>query len=187
MNESDLSVTVLLKRIAGGDDEAWNLALPQVYEELRRTAHRLLNKQSADHTLQTTALVHEAYLKLVGAGGDWESRRHFECVAARAMRHVLVDHARAQRTNKRGGGGLQRVLLTDDLVQVSADQLDAIALDEALERLQLLDPEVAQVFELRCFGGLDYEAIGKVLDCSVRTVERRWRFVRSWLQQELEG
>lgn len=187
MDPTDLSVTVLLKRIADGDDGAWDLALPQVYGKLRSIAHRLLSKQPAGHTLQTTALVHEAYIKLVGVGGDWESRRHFECVAARAMRHILVDHARALQTDKRGGGGLQRVLLTDDLVQVEANQFDALAVDEALERLLKLDPEVAQVFELRCYGGLEFEAISRVLNCSVRTVERRWRFARSWLQEELEG
>jgi len=183
----DLTVTVLLKRIAAGDSAAWDLALPQVYEHLRTTAHRLLRDQAPGHTLQTTALVHEAYLKLVGAGADWESRRHFECVAARAMRHVLVDHARARRTEKRGGPGQQRVLLTEELAQVSGEPLDALVLDEALTRLQELDPEVVLVFELRCFGGLDFEAIARVLELSVRSVERRWRFVRSWLKKEMEG
>ena len=186
MDEPDLNVTVLLKRIAGGDGAAWDLVLPQVYEELRQIAQRLLRDQAPDHSLQTTALIHEAYLKLVGSDPDWESRRHFECVAARAMRHVLVDHARAKLTGKRGGGVAQRVPLTDDVAQVGADQLDALALDEALERLQKLDPEAAQVFELHCFGGLDHETIGRIVDCSERTVERRWRFVRSWLARELE-
>lgn len=187
MEKADLTVTVLLKRIAGGDQGAWGLVLPVVYDHLRATAHRLLRNQAPGHTLQTTALVHEAYMKLVGAGGDWESRRHFECVAARAMRQVLVDHARAQHADKRGGAGGFQVLLTEELAQVGEGPLDALALDEALTRLQELDPEVVSVFELRCFGGLDLESIARVLGLSLRTVERRWRFVRAWLAKELEG
>ena len=187
MEKADLSVTVLLKRIAGGDQGAWDLVFPQVYDHLRATAHRLLRNQAPGHTLQTTALVHEAYMKLVGAGGDWESRQHFECVAARAMRQVLVDHARAQRADKRGGAGGMQVMLTEELTQVAGEPLDALALDEALTRLQRLDPEVVGVFELRCFGGLELEAIARVLGISLRTAERRWRFVRSWLAKELEG
>jgi RNA polymerase sigma factor (TIGR02999 family) len=180
----DLSLTMILKRLDEGDASAWDEALRRVYGTLHEMAHRLMCDQAAGHTLQTTALVHEAYLKMVGASGGWETRRHFERVAARAMRQVLVDHARARKADKRGGQE-ERVLLTEDVVQAGTDGTDALALDEALERLCGLDPEVAQVAELRCFGGLQHDEVARVLDCSERTVERRWRFARSWLRKEL--
>jgi RNA polymerase sigma factor (TIGR02999 family) len=183
----DVGLTVILHRVADGDQGAWEEALERIYPKLHDMAHRLMRDQSGGHTLQTTALVHEAYIKLLGANADWETRRHFERVAARAMRHVLVDHARAHQTAKRGGGKERRVLLTDELAQADDGDFDTLALHDALERLQTLDPDAAQVAELRCFGGLQHDEIAKVVDCSERTVERRWRFARSWLRKELAG
>jgi RNA polymerase sigma factor (TIGR02999 family) len=186
MASDDLSITVILGRVADGEPGAWDQALARVYPQLREMAHRFMRDQSGGHTLQTTALVHEAYLKLAGGAGGWETRRHFERVAARAMRQVLVDHARGRDTQKRGGAGQRRVQLTDDLAEVQDVGFDVLSLHEALERLQELDPDVAQVAELRCFGGLQHDDIAKVVEVSERTVERRWRFARSWLRKELD-
>lgn len=187
MPTEDLSLTAILQRVAVGEEGAWDQALERVYPKLHDMAHRLMRDQSGGHTLQTTALVHEAYLKLLGAGTEWETRRHFERVAARAMRHVLVDHARAKQAEKRGGAQRKRVLLTDEVVRDDEGGLDALALNDALERLQELDPDAAQVAELRCFGGLQHDEIAQVVDCSERTAERRWRFARSWLRKELDS
>jgi RNA polymerase sigma factor (TIGR02999 family) len=186
MERDDLSITVILGRVAEGEPGAWDQALARVYPHLREMAHRFMRDQSGGHTLQTTALVHEAYLKLAGGAGGWENRRHFERVAARAMRQVLVDHARGRDTLKRGGAGQRRVQLTDDLAEAPELGCDVLALHEALERLQELDPGAAQVAELRCFGGLQHYDVARVIEVSERTVERRWRFARSWLRKELD-
>ena len=178
-------ITQLLERVSEGDQAAWNELLPRIYATLLEIAHRLMADQKPGHTLQTTALVHEAFLKLAGSDSRWETRRQFERIAAQAMRSVLVDHARSRQTLKRGEGW-RRVLLTEEVAEVTGPRFDVLALDEALESLHELDPETAEIAELRCFAGLEHAEIAKVTGRSKRTVERAWRFARSWLEREME-
>ena len=185
MNDSS-EIEELLRQIAEGSEVAWNALFPQIYGTLHMIAHRLMSKQNGHHTLQTTALVHEAFLKMVSGDRRWETRRHFERVAARAMRCVLVDHARERESLKRGGDR-QRELLTEEVAAVTGPGLDVLALDEAMKRLYACDTEAAEVAELRCFGGLSHEQIAGITGRSARTVDRVWRFARSWLDRELEG
>lgn len=157
-----------------------------VYAELRRLARRAMSRQAPGHTLQTTALLHEAWLRLEKVGARWESEEHFLAVAARAMRSVLVDHARRRSADKRGGGR-QRVDL-DDLVDVLQQRsADLLALDEALAELARLDEELGRIVELRFFGGLKHPAIADLLGVSLRRVERGWSTARSWLYTRLSS
>jgi len=182
-------LTRIIRRIGEGDAAAWDEGVALVYSSLKGMAHRFMLNQAAGHTLQTTALVHEVYLKLAGNDRHWESRRHFELVAARAMRQVLVDHARSRQAAKRGGDRRKQALQGDELAAGSGDDdgLSALALHESLERLQAADPEAAKVAELRCFGGLQVHEIARVLEWSERTVERRWHAARSHLRRDLGG
>lgn len=177
--------TVLLRRVQQGDAAAASELLPVVYEQLRATAGSFFRAQQASHTLQPTALVHEAYLKLVGsAGTEWEGRSHFCAVAATAMRQILLDHARTKRAAKRGGQA-GRAALTAVESPSSSEAIDLVALDEALTRLNEIDPEGARVVELRFFGGLSNEQIADVVGTSRPTVERSWRRCRAWLKTHL--
>jgi RNA polymerase sigma factor (TIGR02999 family) len=182
------AVTRLLLEWRDGDQEAFAAVLPLVYEELRVLARRALRGESEGHTLRTTALVHEAYLRLVGADVDWESSRHFKRVAARAMRRVLVDHARARKSQKRGGGapvvGLDAI---EELMPRSDRGDDLVHLDEALERLITLEERKGQAVELHYFGGLSYEEVADALGVSPATVHRDLRMARAWLYKELSG
>jgi RNA polymerase sigma factor (TIGR02999 family) len=178
-------ITRLLARAHEGDGAALDRLLPLVYDELRALAHRQRLRQGGAETLNTTALVHEAYLKLAGkAGGTYESRLHFFRVAARVMRDVLVDYARAQRTAKRGGGA-PAVSLTDfgDLPAIRVDEV--IGLDEALGRLEKFDAEGARLVELRYFAGLTLPEAAETLGLSERTAKRRWTTARAWLHHTL--
>ncbi|MEM1128463.1 MAG: sigma-70 family RNA polymerase sigma factor [Bacteroidota bacterium] len=159
---------------------------PHVNPELRRIAHHHLRRERADHTLNTTALVHEAYLRLVDHQAvDWKGRAHFYAVCAKAMRHILVDYARRKQAQKRGG---QAVHLALDDVQVAAQEraADLLALDEALTQLAALDPRLAQVVEHRFFGGLEVRETAEVLGLSPRTVKRDWRKARLWLLRAMQ-
>lgn len=183
-------VTTLLQVWGEGDETALNELLPLVYGELHRQAERFMRAQPAGHTLQTTAVVHEAYLRLVdrGTGGaEWQGRAQFFALASRAMRSALIDHARARRSAKRGGALRQLTLRAVDDVAGSEPDVDVLALDEALTRLAALDPRQAQVVELRYFGGLSIDEAAETLDVSHATVERDWRTARLWLKRELEG
>jgi RNA polymerase sigma factor (TIGR02999 family) len=189
----DRDVTALLRAWARGDRAALDELLPLVYGERRRQAARCLRAQPAGHTLQPTALVHEAYLRLVNRGGtgtDWQDRSHFFAVAARVMRSVLVDYARARRTAKRGGG-VQALTLgaTNAAAAVAASDagVDVELLDEALTRLAALDSRQARVVELRYFGGLNIGEAAEALDVSHATVEHEWKTARLWLRHELEA
>lgn len=186
---TDAELTQVIRRIGEGEAGAWDEAVALVYAQLKVIAHRFMLDQAGGHTLQTTALVHEVYIKLAGNDRRWESRRHFELVAARAMRQVLVDHARARQAAKRGGGQQVQELRGDELGDEPRldDGLTALALHESLERLQSTDPDAAKVAELRCFGGLQIEEIAKVLEWSERTVERRWRAARDHLRSHFGG
>jgi len=158
--------------------------VPLVYDELRVIATRLMRGERADHTLQATALVHEAYARLVDAQVDWRDRSHFFAIAARQMRRILVDHAKARGRVKRGGG--DRPLTLDEAVAVSGDSNEnLVELDEALERLAELDERKAKVVELHYFGGLTYDEAAEVLGISPATVDRDLRFAKAWLYREL--
>src|SRR5215471_173482 len=186
MEISSPQVTQLLQRWSDGDREALEQLTPLVYGELRLMARRYMRRQPTDHTLQTTALIHEAYLRLVGQEEKrWENRAHFFGVAAQAMRHILVDYARAQNMAKRGGGA-QQVSLDEALTVCPDSGAELVALDDALTALAKLDERQSQVVELRFFGGLTEEEIGEVLKVSARTVRSEWRLARLWLLRELD-
>jgi RNA polymerase sigma factor (TIGR02999 family) len=186
MEPPSQTVSQLLQRWSDGDSEALDQLAPMVYGELRLMARRYMRRQASGHTLQTTALIHEAYLRLVGQEEKrWENRAHFFGVAAQAMRHILVDYARARNMDKRGGGA-QRVSLDEALTVGPAPEADLVALDDALTALAKLDARQSQIVELRFFGGLTEEEIGEVLKVSARTVRSDWRLARLWLLRELD-
>jgi RNA polymerase sigma factor (TIGR02999 family) len=180
-------ITHLLLAWGQGDPAALDSLMPLVYGELRKVAARHLRGQRVGHTLQTTALVNEAYLRLIDASQvQWQDRAHFFAVAAHFMRRILVDFARSRNYQKRGGGA-QQVSLADALAIAPERGADLLALDEALTRLQALNERQAQVVELRYFGGLSEEETAEALKVSVRTVRRDWNFARVWLHRELTG
>jgi RNA polymerase sigma-70 factor (ECF subfamily) len=184
MDKDNGQVTQLLKAMHAGDAQAAESLLPLVYAELHRLAKGYMRRERPDHTLQATALINEAYLKLVGEDIDWNSRAHFIGLAANVMRRVLVDYARAHNAEQRGGG-LKRVEMQDDLA-ISAAQLDEVEhLDEALKKLEKENPRQARVVELRYFGGLSVEQIGALLDIAPRSVKRDWALARIWLFRQL--
>lgn len=182
---SSYPVTELLARWSGGDAAARDALVPVVYQELRRLARRCLSGQRSDHTLQPTALVHEAYMRLVKSDSmEWQSRIHFFAVAAQVMRQILVDHARARAAAKRGGGAC-KVTLNEEIGLRPKSELDILALDEALKRLLDLDARQCQIVELRFFGGLSIEETSKMLDISPATTKREWATARIWLHREM--
>ena len=179
-------VTALLISWSSGERSAADRLIPAVYDELHRQAARALRREGDEHTLQATALVHEAYLRLVDQRRvEWRNRAHFFGIAAEVMRRVLVDHARARLAAKRGGG-MQRLTL-DEAVEVSSGggDADVLALHDALERLALLDADQARLVELRYFGGLNIEETADTLGVSPATVKREWALARAWLRREL--
>lgn len=180
-------VTELLSRWSRGDDAAREALIPLVYEELRRIARRSLSSQSADHTLQPTALVHEAYLRLArNQPVEWQNRAHFFALSARMMRQILVDHARKHAAAKRGSNAI--TVQVDDLPGSStAPNLDMIALDDAMERLAKLDPRQCRIVELRFFGGLSIEETAEVEKISPATTKREWATARLWLYRAMNA
>ena len=183
------AVTLLLDRANHGDRAATEELLPLVYDELRQIAERHLAQERKDHTLQATALVHEAYLRLVGADGlGWQNRAHFFGAAAKAIRRILTDHARGRQRLKRGGKNAGRVPLENLELTVSGEsEVDFVGLDAALEKLGTLDAQKLKVVELRFFAGLKVEEVAQALGVSESTVARDWRFARVWLHRELGG
>ena len=180
-------VTELLAAWGAGDAGASDALVPLVYDELRRQARRALRREGEGHTLQATALVHEAWLRLDAQhDARWESRSQFLAVAAQTMRRVLVDHARARRALKRGGGDVQ-ITLGDAYSAVAPDAVDVIALDDALARLAVMDARKARLVELRYFAGLSIPEAAAALGVSQATVIREWAVARMWLRRELEG
>ena len=178
-------VTQLLLAWTRGDREALDRLVPLVSDELHGLAHRYMQREPAGHPLQTTALVNEAYLRLVDAGGvDWQGRAHFFAVCANVMRRVLVDAARSRRSQKRGGG-VTVLPLDEEEVQVPLPPVDVIALDEALGTLATFDPQGARIVELRFFGGLSEEEAAEVIGVSSRTIRREWTAAKTWLLGEL--
>ena len=185
MGSSSDAVSQLLQRWSDGDKGALDQLMPLVYAELRRMARRYMWQKPSGHTLQTTALIHEAYLRLVGHSEKrWESRAHFFGVAAQAMRHILVDYARARHASKRGGEA--RVVSLDEAAIVSEERAaELVSLDDALAELARLSPRQCQVVELRYFGGLSVTETAEVLKVSSDTVTRDWNQAKAWLRREL--
>lgn len=183
-SEPGADATVLLKRVSAGEAGAAEALLSLLYGELRRLAGSFFTRQRADHTLQPTALVNEAYIRLLKGDSAFESRGHFMAVAATAMRQVLTDHARRVRADKRGAG-LERVTLDDVQIGASSNTVDLIALDTALTKLAALNARHARVVELRAYAGMTVPEIAEVLGVSQRTVENDWRLVRAWMVREL--
>jgi len=178
---SPQEVTQLLADWGKGDRSALDKLLPLVHSELRRIAQRQMSQERPGHTLQATALVNEAYLKLAGQQGfDWQNRAHFFAVCAQVMRHILIDHARAHARDKRGGGAV-KVSLNDALVVADDQAGHFIALDEALRVLERLDPQKGKIVELRYFGGLSVDEAAEVMNISPRTVRREWQRAKAWL------
>lgn len=187
MTPTSHEVTQLLLAWGGGDKQALDRLVPLVYDELRRLAQSYMRKERANQSLQTTALIHEAYLRLIDASRvQWRNRAHFFGVAARLMRQILVGFARERGSQKRGGGA-QRVSLDEAMVIDEGLDEDLVALDEALGALAQFDARKAQVVEMRFFGGLTEEEIAEALDVSPETVRRDWRLARSWLRRKLSG
>jgi RNA polymerase sigma factor (TIGR02999 family) len=180
-------VSQLLVDWRNGDKAALQKLMPLVYDELRRLAKRFMAKERRDHTLQTAALINEAYLRLADqASPNWQNRAHFFAVAAQVMRRILIDHARSYQYQKRGGGG-QRVALDEAVVLTAERAAELVALDDALINLASLDPRKSQLVELRYFGGLNIEETAEVMRLSPTTVQREWRAAKAWLQLFIRG
>ena len=186
MSENGKPITQLLYELKTGRQEVLNELLPLVYDQLRQLADSYLRRERENHTLQPTALVHEAYLRLVGQKPiDWQNRAHFFGVASRLMREILIEYARARHRKKRGGDFATRVALDDALSFQTQEGLDVIELDEALTRLEQLDKDQARIVELRFFGGLTIEEVAEVSGTSPATVKREWTTAKLWLLREL--
>lgn len=179
-------VTRLLGEIGRGQKDAMNQLLPLVYDELHRLARSYFRRERGEHTLQATALVNEAYIRLVDQKAPLQSRGHFLAVAATQMRRILLDYARKHRAARRGGAG-QKVILEDTMAISEQNPVDMIALDTALTRLAGLDADQARIVELRFFGGLSVEQTAEVMSCSPATVKRSWSSARAFLHREISG
>ena len=185
MSRASAEVTRLLKEWSNGEEQALDRLVPQIHSELRKLAASYLRKERPDHTLQPTALVNEAFLKLVDQRAvKWQNRAHFFGIAAQAMRRILVDYARAHAAGKRGDGA-PKVPLEDGMLIGGTMNIDLLALDEALTRLAAMDPQQSRVVELRFFGGLTMEETAEVMHISPATVGREWRMAKSWLFAEI--
>jgi len=185
--ETSQNVTQLLIGWSNGDKEALDALLPVVYEELRKQAARYLRRERVGHTLQTTALIHEAYLKLVDQKNvHWQNRAHFFGIAAQLMRRILVDHARTKKRAKRGGSDI-RVSFNDANLMTPSQNLDIVALDEALTRLNEIDEQQSRIVELRFFSGLTVAETAEVLAISPATVKRDWSMAKAWLHREISA
>lgn len=185
--DSQNSVTELLARWNQGDDGAREALIPLVYDELRRVAKRKLAGQRSDHTLQPTALVHEAYIRLINRkSGQMNDRAHFFALASQMMRQILVDHARMRNSAKRGGGEVT-LLLDRDVGVEEPINFDLLGLDNAMKRLAVLDPRQSRLVELRFFGGLSIEEAAKIIEISPATAKREWATARVWLHHAMEG
>ncbi len=178
-------VTLLLKAMKTGDKTAAEQLLPLVYSELHRLARSYMHRERVDHTLQPTALINEAYIRLARENVDWQSRQHFIGVAANVMRRLLVDHARAHNAEMRAGG-LQKVELEEGFMVTSEQSAEVLALHDALTALEKVDPRQAKVVELRYFGGFSVEEIGELLEMSPRSVKRHWALARIWLHKRMK-
>jgi RNA polymerase sigma factor (TIGR02999 family) len=187
MNEAQSDeITQLLVAWSHGEESALETLTPIVYGELRRLAQSYMRRERAEHTLQSTAIVHEAFIRLIDQNVEWQSRAHFFAIAARMMRRILVDHARAKSRAKRGSG-MTHVDIDDQTMQSPARSVDLMALDEALEHLAKIDPQRGRIVELKYFGGLSNEESANVLGISTATVQRQWSGAKAWLYRELSS
>ncbi|HWW97385.1 MAG TPA: sigma-70 family RNA polymerase sigma factor [Edaphobacter sp.] len=187
MNEAQSGeITQLLVAWSHGEETALEMLTPIIYGELRRLAQSYMRQERADHTLQSTAVVHEAFIRLIDQNVEWKSRAHFFAIAAKMMRRILVDHARARSTSKRGAG-MARVDVEEQAMESQERSVDLLALDEALEHLARIDPQRSRIVELRYFGGLSNEESANVLGISPATVQRQWSGAKAWLYRELSG
>ena len=187
MSDSNHDISVILKDWSGGSRVSADALLALVYDELRKIAGKYLRKERSDHTLQPTALVHEAYLKLVDISDiSWQDRAHFFAVASNVMRHILVDHARARLTEKRGSE-FQRIALEDVISFYNQPDVDLVELDEALLQLAKFDEQQSRIVELRFFGGLTIDETAHVLGISSATVKREWTLAKAWLFRRLKA
>jgi RNA polymerase sigma factor (TIGR02999 family) len=178
-------VTQLLEEVSRGDPEAMAALMPLLYQELHKIARHHLGRERADHTLQPTALIHEAYVRLVGQNRvRWQNRAHFLGVASQLMRRILIDYARSHRADKRGGTAHK--LSLDDAEIADEKAIEVVALDDALTALAVVDPQQSRIVELRFFGGLTIEETADALDVSPATIKREWVFLLAWLRRELE-
>ncbi len=185
MSSDHRDIAKTLAEVADGSQEAVERLTPKVYEQMRGIARGMLNQESPGHTLQPTALVNEAYLRMLGQTQvDWRGKTHFLSICAKMMRRILVDHARSKKSQKRGGGA-HRVALSDDARVTQRHDEDVLAIEEALTKLAKLNPRHAEIVELRFFGGLSVEEVAAVLQVSKRTVEADWTMLRAWLRREL--
>ncbi|HEX8366938.1 MAG TPA: sigma-70 family RNA polymerase sigma factor [Pyrinomonadaceae bacterium] len=184
MKEPSSEVTVLLNAVSAGSETAPEKLLELVYDDLRRLAAAYMQNERPDHTLQATALVHEAFVRLVDwKNVSWESKAQFFAIAAQVMRKILIDHARVKKAQKRGG---QKIALDDAVSFASEKEFDLLALEEALQSLETIDARQARIVELRFFGGLSIEETAHVLNISPTTVKREWTFAKAWFQRELK-
>ena len=182
------SATQLLAAWSGGNHEALDALMPLVYDELRRIARNYLRRENAGHTLQTTALVHEAFFRLTAQQQvSWQNRAHFFAIAAKMMRRVLINHAETKHAAKRGGPQAKKIELDEALAFCEQRNLDLLALDEALKKLSSFDEQLCSVVEMKFFGGLTNEEIAEVLQVSLATVKREWSTAKSWLLREMSG
>jgi RNA polymerase sigma factor (TIGR02999 family) len=180
-------ISLILKDWGEGRRDSADVLLSLVYDELRRIARQYLRRERSDHTLQPTALVHEAYMKLIDISDvSWQDRAHFFAVASNVMRHILVDHARARATDKRGGEA-QRIALEDAVKLSDAPDIDLLALDEAMKQLAEFDAQQSKIVELRFFGGLTIEETAHVLAISPATVKREWTMAKAWLFRKIKN
>lgn len=187
MRTSPQTVTRMIERSRSGDQEALSQLLPIVYDELRRLAAKYMRNEQNRQTLQATALVHEAYMRLLRDRQlRWNDRAHFIAIAARSMRQILVERARARSARKRGGDQ-QAITLKDEILGRRESTVDVLALEEALQRLAELDPKQAELVELRFFGGLTFEETAEVMGVSTATIKRWWNFAKAWLRREIES
>jgi RNA polymerase sigma-70 factor, ECF subfamily len=186
MPDAEGEVTRLLVQLRAGKEDVAGQLVPLVYDELRRIAGALMRRERPDHTLQATAVVNEAYLRLAGEQEiQWQNRAHFFAIAAKTMRRVLLDYARQRHAERRGGEGARKVDIDAELL-ITDDRLeDVVALDEVLSRLSEMDPEQGRIVELRFFAGLNVEETAEVMGISPRTVKREWKLAKAWLDREL--
>lgn len=181
-------ITQMLIELTGGNKDVVNQILPHIYDELRRLAGNYLRRERSDHTLQPTALVHEAYMKLIDQKKvKWQNRAHFFGIAAQVMRRILMDHARKHSAEKRGGEAEKLPIEEEILVVSHGRSAELLALDEALEKLAQFDETKAKIVELRYFGGLSIEETAEVMGVSVPTINRHWRMAKAWLHAEVSG
>src|SRR6266567_6315512 len=186
MPEADGDVTILLAQVREGNREAGDRLIPLIYSELRRMAGAYMNGERSGHTLQATALVHEAYLRMINdRPADWRNRAHFFAIAAHTMRQVLLDYARRRHAEKRGGPEARKVDIEEALLIAPEKLEDLLALDEALEQLAQFDPQQSRLIELRFFAGLNVEDAAEVMGLSTATVKREWRSAKAWLHRAL--